>query len=137
MKTIFKIGLSILCAFAISSCNRDEGNAITSLDPLKIDSLKIAQDTMDVFAIQTIKTYSQFANQCEGFYAYDYVHSAPLERKVTTYKFKISAACAETETRASQINFRPQQKGIYVFKFWNGTNSSNSDIWIEKTIVVQ
>ena len=138
MKNLFKIGVPILLVFSLASCNdRLEGDEILSTEPVKIDSVKIAQDTMDIYTTQTIKTYSQFSTQCEGFYGYDYQHVAPLERKVISYKFKTSASCGEMATRTSQINFRPQETGTYLFKFWTGKDAAGANIWIEKNIVVQ
>lgn len=138
MKNLFKIGVPILLVFSLASCNdRLEGDEILSTEPVKIDSVKIAQDTMDIFTTQTIKTYSQYNTKCEGFYGYDYQHVATLERKVISYKFKTSASCGEVATRVSQINFRPQQTGTYFFRFWNGNDTAGANIWIEKNIVVQ
>lgn len=138
MRTIFKSIFASVLIFSLASCNdRLEGDEILSTEPLKIDSVKIAQDTMDIYTTQTIKTYSLFSTQCEGFYGYDYQHVAPLERKVISYKFKTSASCGEVATRVSQINFRPQQTGTYVFRFWNGKDTAGANIWIEKNIVVQ
>lgn len=138
MKDLFKIGLPILMVFSLASCNdRLEGDEILSTEPVKIDSVKIAQDTMDIYTTQTIKTYSKYSTNCEGFYGYDYQHVAPFERKVISYKFKTSVSCGEVATRISQINFRPQETGTYFFRFWNGKDTAGANIWIEKNIVVQ
>ena len=91
MNTMFKSIFAAFVVFSLASCNdRLEGDEILSTEPVKIDSVKIAQDTMDIYTTQTIKTYSQFSTQCEGFYGYDYQHVAPLERKVISYIFKTS-----------------------------------------------
>ena len=84
MKKIFNLSLiTLLAGFIAVSCDRNDEDEIQNVEAIKIDSVKIAQDTMDVF------------------------------------------------------NFRPEEKGIYTFKFWNGKDSSNQNIWIEKTIVVE
>ncbi len=138
MKTILKIILPLAVFAGISSCNdRVEGDEIISIDAVKIDSVSIPQDTMDVFSTQTIKTFSEYTTGCEGFYGYDYVHSDTYERKVSTYKFKTDADCGNTLSKPSQINFRPIEAGNYSFLFWAGTNTSGEDLWIEKIIVVQ
>ena len=138
MNTMFKSIFAAFVVFSLASCNdRLEGDEILSTEPVNIDRVKIAQDTMDIYTTQTIKTYSQFSTQCEGFYGYDYQHVAPLERKVISYKFKTSASCGEMATRTSQINFRPQETGTYLFKFWTGKDAAGANIWIEKNIVVQ
>ena len=138
MKNIIKFSFVLLMTVSILSCNdRDEENLIQSVDRVKIDSVKIAQDSMDVFTTQTIKTFSNYNSKCEGFYGYDYIYSDELTRTVSSFKFKTSVACGDEVTHASQINFRPQQTGKYTFKFWNGTNSAGENIWIEKMIVVE
>ncbi|AYZ11718.1 hypothetical protein EGY05_07205 [Chryseobacterium arthrosphaerae] len=134
MKKFLNLGFSILAAgFFLVSCNDDDYETIESVDKIKIDSVKIVSDTMDVFAIQSIKTYSTYPSQCEGFYGYDYIYNNNLERTVTAYKYRTNGPCTQGNyVGANQINFSPQKKGTYTFKFWNGGNS-----WITKTIVVE
>lgn len=122
----------------LQSCNdRLEGDEITSTDALKIDSVKFATYLMDVNTVQTIKTFSEYASGCEGFYGYDYRHTAELERTVVPYKFKTTATCGKPVSRVSYINFRPLQTGTYTFKFFTGTNSAGEDTWHTETVEVQ
>lgn len=115
------------------SCNDDDYHTIEAIDKIKIDSVKVTNDTMSVFSVQHIRTYSTYPSHCQGFYAYDYIYQTNLERTVTAYKYITNGPCAQgSYTGKSQINFSPQKKGIYTFKFWNGDNS-----WITKTIVVE
>ena len=138
MKKILLFSLPILLAFSVMSCNdRFEGDEILNTEALKIDSVKIAQDTMDVLTTQTIKTYSNYTAKCEGFYGYDYLHTSEFERKVISYKFKTTAACGDLVTKSSQINFNPQKTGTYLFKFYNGQDSAGQNIYIQKNIVVR
>lgn len=138
MKKLLLCALPILLVFSAISCNdRLEGDEILDIRSLKIDSVKVAQDTMDVLTTQTIKTYSNYTSKCEGFYGYDYLHTDEFERKVISYKFKSTAVCGEMVTKSSQINFKPQKEGVYHFKFFNGKNSSDQDVFIEKEIVVR
>lgn len=138
MKNIFLVGFALLMVLFIHSCNdRGEGNLITGSAAVKIDSVKIAQDSMDIFTTQTIKTYATYRKNCEGFYGYDYVHATPFTREVTAYLFTTDVACEEQIPRASFINFRPQQKGDYHFKFWGGKDPAGNDLWIEETITVR
>lgn len=137
MKKIIFALIPMFLVLNLIGCNdRLEGDEITNVDVSKIDSVMIAQDTMDVFSVQTIKTYSTYTSKCEGFYGYDYVHTSASDRRVTTYKFKTEAACGDMVTRASQINFRPQQTGTYYFKFWTGKNAAGENTWLEKMILV-
>lgn len=128
-----------MISFFVMSCNenRDNGEEITSVDRVKIDSVKIAQDTMDIYTIQTIKTYSSYPDGCHGFYGYDYVPDA-MNRYVISYQYTRTGVCTfATYVGTNSFNFRPEQKGTYTFKFWNGLNSSNQNVWIEKKVVVQ
>ena len=138
MKNSIKFSLVFVMAVTLLSCNdRNEENLIQSVNRVKVDSVKVAQDSMDVFTTQTIKTFSNYNSKCEGFYGYDYVYSDELKRTVSSFKFKTAVACGAEVAHASQINFCPQQTGNYTFKFWNGTNSAGEKIWIEKIIVVE
>ena len=139
MKSLFKISWALLfVSSAIISCTEnDDYDTIEYTDKIKIDSVKITKDTMSVYEIQSIKTFSTYTSKCEGFYGYDYIYSDEFTRTVSSFKFKTAVDCGGNVTHASQINFRPQQSGNYTFKFWNGTNSAGENIWIEKMIVVQ
>ncbi|MFZ4928200.1 hypothetical protein [Chryseobacterium sp. Mn2064] len=134
MKTILNLGFSaLLFGLFLTSCNDDDYETVESIGKIKIDSVKIVNDTMNVFAIQSIKTYSTYPSHCQGFYGYDYIYNNNLERTVTAYRYVTNGPCKqESYTGASQINFNPQRKGTYTFKFWNGGNN-----WITKTIVVE
>lgn len=135
MKNLFSIGFSALVlGLFLTSCHDDDDyQTIESADKIKIDSVKIDSDTMDVYGIQSIRTYSTYPSKCEGFYGYDYVQSDNLTRTVTAYKYRTNGPCTQNSyTAASRINFSPRQKGTYTFKFWNGGNG-----WITKTIVVE
>ena len=139
MKKIVNLILmaSIVGFFAVSCDRNDDENVIQSVDAIKIDSVKIAQYTMDVFTVQTIKTYSTYSDGCHGFYGYDYRRN-DLTRTITAYQYKVNGNCTQaTYVGTNGFNFRPEEKGNYTFKFWGGKDSNNADIWIEKTIVVE
>jgi hypothetical protein len=56
MKKLLKIGFSaFLFGLVLVSCNDDDYQTIESIDKVKIDSVKITNDTMNVFAIQQYK----------------------------------------------------------------------------------
>lgn len=134
MKSLFTIfsTFGFLLIF-LASCNSDDYQTIQSVDRLKIDSVKVPQDTMNVLSIQTIKTYSTYSSNCEGFYGYDYSYTGDFTRDVTSFFYRKDGNCNATPyTAYSNINFKPTHAGTYQFRFWNGGNN-----WIEKTIVVQ
>lgn len=135
MKSLYKISFAaaVLCLSVISCKDDDDYQTIESVDKVKIDSVKIVNDTMSVFSVQSIRTYSTYASKCQGFYGYDYIYAGEFDRDVTAYQYFTSGACAQTSyTTAGQINFSPRKAGNYTFRFWNGDNN-----WIIKTIVVE
>jgi hypothetical protein len=135
MKTLFNTALSVIfVGISLVSCKDDDDyETIQSADRVKIDSVKIINDTMSVFSVQSIRTYSTYASQCEGFYGYDYIHTGNFTRDVTAYQYHTNGSCAQANhVSANQINFSPQQTGTYTFKFWTGNST-----WITKTIVVE
>jgi hypothetical protein len=134
MKKLLNIGFSVfVLSVLLVSCNDDDYHTIESIDKIKIDRVKIVHDTMSVFSIQSIKTYSTYPSHCEGFYGYDYIYNTSLERTVTSYKYITDGPCTQGKyVGVNQINFSPQRKGTYTFKFWSGGNN-----WITKTIVVE
>ncbi|KQT18251.1 hypothetical protein ASG31_05860 [Chryseobacterium sp. Leaf404] len=135
MKNLLNIGfIAILSGLVFTSCNDNEDyETIQSVEKVKIDSVAIVSDTMSVFDVQSIRTYQKFTQQCEGFYGYDYAHTADFDRTITAYKFKTNANCGSgTFKTYNQINFAPKVAGKYNFKFSTGDNT-----FITKTIVVQ
>lgn len=138
MKKILLMFLPMALILSVMSCNdRLEGDEILDVTAVKIDSVKIAQYTMDVYSTQTIKTYSNYTSKCEGFYGYDYIHSGSLEREVISYKFKSDAACGDMVTKVSQINFQPQKVGIYQFKFYTGKDAAGENTYQIENIDVR
>ena len=126
-----------LCTLGLLfSCDTREENNI-SISRIKIDSVKIAQEKMDLFSTQTIITYSTYASGCDRFYDYDY-RIDNLNRFVTSYTYKENNVCTQvTYVGANQFNFKPVEKGTYTFKFWYGKDNAGNDLWITKTIVVE
>lgn len=135
MKSFLSTSLWIIfVGVSLVSCkDDDEYETIESVGKVKIDSVAIVNDTMDVYSVQSIRTYSGYASGCQGFYGYDYIHNGNFGRDVTAYQYQSNGACQKsTHQSANQFNFSPQQKGTYTFRFWKGDNS-----WITKTIVVK
>lgn len=135
MKRLLNIGFSVIVLGGIlTSCNNnDDYETIQSTQRVGIDSVGKINDTMNVFSTQRIRTFSRYQSQCEGFYGYDYVYGENLTRRVTAYKFRTNGNCAPTTyVGRNEINFNPQQRGTYTFKFWKSDST-----WITKTIEVK
>lgn len=140
MKNSLKIifSLLIMSILGVSCMNDDDNNTyIQSLKGIAIDSVKIPQDTMSVYSIQTIKTYSTYASHCEGLYDYDYKIDGDL-RTVTAIAYVTNGICtAQTYVGNDSFNFKPLHIGTYTFKFWNGEDSEGNDLYITKNVVVE
>lgn len=142
MKKILTLvaSVTILSAIFVSCDNhrdyRDNGNNITSVDKLKIDSVQVNSTIMAVNTVQSIRTYSNYTSSCQGFYGYDY-QKDNLTRTVTAYSYKTNRTCNTiNQEYYNQFNFQPTQSGTYTFKFYNGVDSSGNSLWITKTITV-
>ncbi len=135
MKKVFAfMSMSILLTTTFS-CKDDDYETIQSVEKVAIDSVVIPKDTMQIYSIMPITTYSQFTEGCEGFYGYDYQRDN-FSRYVTSFKFKTDGTCGSTSIiNASNINFQPQNTGVYTFKFWQG-EVNDEDVWLERTVVV-
>lgn len=135
------ISISLFCGISfvtVTSCLNDDDTPIQSFETAKIDSVRIASDTMDVYQTQIISTFSKLKDNCEGFSGYDYRSESGLLRKVAAVKFKTDEACGTNETAVeSKLNFQPQTTGTYTFLFWNGQDTAGGELWIEKKIVVK
>lgn len=137
MKTTIKVAVVLIFALGLTSCNDDNNyDEIQDISRVPIDSVKFVNDTMQVYSTQSIITYSNYTTGCEGFYGHKY-EKEDLTRLVSTYKFKTNGTCETSVARGTKINFQPEQKGIYTFKFWQGKDASDSDIWLEKKVVVE
>ncbi len=141
MKKIFlNLAVFALIGIVAFSCDDDRDDYYSNITPeqLVIDSIKVNSDTMQVFEVQSIRTYSTYSTSCDYFYGYDYVHTNDTVRTVTAYHYYSGDDCTENIVSAySQFNFQPRYEGTYTFKFWNGTDSLGDDVWITKDIVVE
>ncbi len=136
MKRIINIAIVSAFLVGIVACNdRFDGDEIKTIDKVAIDSVRVVSDTMVVYDIQSITTFSNYNAGCEGFYGYNYDRDQ-LDRYVTAYKYKTDASCTNIVAAASKFDFRPEQTGTYVFKFWKGKDQAGNDIWDSKNIVV-
>ena len=129
---------SVVGAIAIlGSCNSHNDDEIQSIENKKIDSVRFQKDTMAVFSRQAIAVFSSYSKNCEGFYGMDYLPKDST-RVVINYAFKTNVPCGSGNyTAYNVINFAPEYKGKYYFKFWQGKNNDGQNLWLEKQIVVK
>jgi len=133
--------LSVLTAFSalVVSCkDNDDYSQIEEVFPTKIDSVKIPMDTMSLGVTQEILAYSTFKKTCEGIYSYDYNYINDSVRTIANFAYKTNEICGDgTYVDGSRINFKPVKTGIYTFKFWTGKDTTGTNTFLEKKVVVE
>lgn len=138
MKKLGLVAVGFMGILLVSSCLNTDDTPIESMQNVKIDSVRIPNDTMSLYQTQIISTFSQLKDNCEGFSGYDYRTQEGLGRKIFAVKFTTSEACGtQTTSLESKLNFQPQDVGTYTFQFWNGQDSNGGDLWIERKIIVK
>ncbi|SHJ89172.1 hypothetical protein [Epilithonimonas mollis] len=137
MKNVFI--LSVLTALLAISCkDNDDYSEITSVYAAKIDSVHIPMDTMALGVTQEMKLYSTFTRACEGIYSYDYQYTNDSVRTVANFAYKTNDACLDgTYVDGSRVNFKPEKKGTYIFKFFTGKDSAGTNTFLQKKVVVE
>lgn len=142
MKKIFlNIALLLPLSLLVFSCHDDDYDYDDiEINALAIDSVSANSDTMQVYSVQSIRTYSTYYGGCDRFYGYDYQYTNDSVRTVIAYHYITDETCtsdAVPVAKYSQFNFQPRYTGTYTFKFWNGTDSNGDDVWLTKEIVVE
>ena len=138
MKNLFRLSFIALVSLLLTSCNDDNGPAIKSIYAKKIDSVDIPKDTILLGETMSIKLFSTYTKGCEGFYDYNYIYDVNNQRFVINYAYKSTQNCEAGDfVYPSVVNFKPIEKGSYSFKFWNGLDANNKNIWLEKNVVVE
>ncbi len=133
MKKILPASLLLLGVVTAISCDNDQHvNDIVGVGPVKIDSVHLVSNTMDLHSVQSIRTFSTYPSGCDSFYNYRYEKNG-MERTVTAVAVKTNGACTMAQhTKASQFTFQPMETGTYTFKFYQADNT-----YLTETIVVE
>lgn len=95
------------------------------IDSIQIDSIYPARQVTE------IKTFFTTTNGCQQFFDYDYTILGN-ERTVSVITSEVQeAGCTEiTEVESAILRFSPTESGTYRFRFWNGKDADNQDIFI-------
>ncbi len=129
------LGIAILCL--VFSCTETE-NDFTNLtyEIVPIESVEMPE----LFTIN--KSYAININyikpsSCHSFNDV-YIDATNFELKIAVITAITSLNnCAEiAETKATHFNFRPTEYGTYTFKFWNGTDENNEDVYLNYNVSV-
>ena len=136
MKSFISILSIVFSSCFLFSCLDDETVANVSYHYKQIDSVSIEQIN-SVHQITEITTYFTRNNACERFTDFEY-RIFGNERIVTMITAKFNdVICSEMVVKDSAIlNFRPEARGNYKFRFWAGNDDNNQPIFIEKQIYI-
>lgn|SRR5690606_15125075 len=137
MKNLKKFLLIVGLPFLSISCLDDEPvHDNVTFHYKQIDSVHIEQIN-PIYQVTKIKTFFTKNNSCEHFADYDYGIFGNI-RHVTmiTAKFNDQACNEIAQVDSAYLNFRPEQRGNYIFKFWAGNDENNEPIFIEKEIYI-
>lgn len=139
MKNVFILSmLAVFSALVISCRDNDDYTQVTDVFAKKIDSVHIPMDTMALGVTQEMKLYSTFTKACEGIYSYDYNYTNDSVRTVANYAYKTNNICGDgTYVDGTRVNFKPTKTGTYTFKFWTGKDTTGTNTFIEKKVVVE
>ena len=129
------MGLTLVGTMIVS-CLDDENTETFSYKYSAIDSISV--DTiMPVFRVTEIKTYFKTTNSCQQFYNYDYTALGKERTVAAVIAEDQNQSCEEIiSNQESVLKFRPEARGIYTFRFWNGRDADGQDQFIIKEIQV-
>lgn len=137
MKKLFLIVTFL--AFALSSCsiNNDQENVTYEILPVaEVELPEVFKVNVD----NEIKVYYTRPSDCHMFKSFYYEKKGNIRTvAVETAVFNDNDCVPLTENNlVSQIlKFNPKEPGTYVFKFWQGKNESNEDLFLTYDIVVE
>jgi len=129
------IGL-ILISLSVVSCLDDEPTVEVVYKYKAVDSVQIGE-IHPSRQVTEIRTYFTRTNSCENFFNYEY-HILGNERSVSAIFSEFEdASCEEiSEPSYSVLQFKPENSGIYTFRFWNGLDENGQDVFIIKEIEI-
>lgn len=129
------VGLFLIGIFAVSCLDDEPVMNVTyqyrPVDSIQIDSIYPARQVTE------IKTFFTTTNGCQQFFDYDYT-ALGSERTVSVITSQIEGSgCTEmTESESFTLNFKPEESGIYTFRFWSGKDENGQDIFLIREIQI-
>ena len=136
MKSFKWLVVLMLAGFFSYSCLDDEPTVNVKYLFAPIDSVQIGE-IKPARQVTEIRTFYTRNNECETFFDYDYTITGN-ERTVTMLISSLQANdCLEiTEADFHTLQFRPEQSGLYTFRFWNGNDQDGQPIFIIRKIEI-
>lgn len=128
--------LSVLLSL-LFSCTVDDDNSNFSFEILPIESVDIPEEFTlgDVFPITV--TY-QTPTTCHRFRDFYYIRENN-ERTVSIINTVFNGENCEDlneESRTATFNFKVTSNGSFIFKFWQGKDENDEDIFLEIEVPV-
>jgi len=123
--------LFILLTFVLYSCSISDDSLNTHYEILPVESAVVPEEFVlnEIYPIEL--TYLR-PSTCHAFNNIYYVaESNERTVAIVTKVFNSNSNCEEisTELEAS-FNFQPTEIGSYIFKFWQGTNDADEDLFL-------
>lgn len=132
------IGILGLLGMIIStiSCLNDEPIEQVHYNYKAIDSIQI-EEIRSIGEITEIKTFFTASKSCEKFFDFEYIISNQ-ERIVSLIVSELKSENCEDSlvVKSEVLEFRPERRGKYLFKFWSGTNENNKATYITKELEI-
>ncbi len=120
----------------ISSCLDDEPTVKVSYQYTPVDSIQLGE-IRPARQVTEIKTFFTRDSECETFFDYDYLISGN-ERTVSLVVSQLeNQQCMEiSQVSSNSLQFKPEESGVYVFRFWAGNDENDEPIFIIKEIEI-
>lgn len=123
--------LILLIGLLISSCSTSDDSLVTYQDPMPIETVNIPDEFILDETYEITLNYIR-PTTCHAFNGILY-KKYNNERTVVVIGtvFQSNGNCTELETELeASFNFKPTETGSYIFKFWQGKDENDEDIYL-------
>lgn len=128
--------LTVFCSFLLLSCLNDDSVDRVIYDNKPITSIEI--DNVGLVKEETvIRTYYTKTSNCEAFFNYEYYVNGN-EREIILITSTVDKHDCEkvNDETYETLKFRPDERGVYLFKFWTGNDDQGKPVYITKEIKI-
>ena len=136
MKSLKWMVAMMLTGFVFNACLDDEPTTQVIYKYAPIDSVYVGE-IHPSRQVTEITTYFTRQNECEIFFDYDYQISG-TERTVSLVTSNLqSNDCIDiSEVASNKLQFKPENSGLYTFRFWAGNDENDEPIFIIREIEI-
>ena len=136
MKKIL-VFIGFVLTLAVSSCSNDDELDLR-FEPLRVTDVNFPEEVHVLEAYQVDVTYLR-PSSCHYFEGFDYENTGENETTV----FLIASVfndqpCQELNVELeTSFEFKPEEAGNYTFRFWQGKNADDEDIYYSVDVLVK